>query len=145
MSALLRNGRGAWPTFVFLAVLTVSACGGETPMQPKPPTANPPRITCPVTVSEQSPSGQSTPVTYGSATAVDGTAPVTIACAPASGSLFPVGSTTVTCTATDAQQRTDRCTFPIVVTAPPRLATTRFLAFGDSITWGENGLATSIR
>jgi hypothetical protein len=44
-------------------------------------------------------------VTYASPTAVDeaGDNPVaTVACTPASGSTFPIGATTVTCTATDA-------------------------------------------
>jgi lysophospholipase L1-like esterase len=70
---------------------------------------------------------------------VGGTAPVTIACAPPSQSMFGVGVQTVTCTATDAAQRTDSCTFAITVVAPPKIAVTRFLAFGDSITAGEDG------
>jgi lysophospholipase L1-like esterase len=47
--------------------------------------------------------------------------------------------TTVTCTATDKVARTNACTFSVTVTAPPRLSVTRFLAFGDSITRGEDG------
>jgi lysophospholipase L1-like esterase len=31
------------------------------------------------------------------------------------------------------------CTFTATVTTPPRLLVTRFAAFGDSITWGEDG------
>jgi lysophospholipase L1-like esterase len=69
---------------------------------------------------------------------------VKTSCVPASGSTFPVGSTTVVCTATDAQSRSDSCTFPVVVEpfVPPKIPTiavTSFVAFGDSITWGENG------
>lgn len=67
---------------------------------------------------------------------------MSITCAPSSGSAFSVGTTTVTCTASDARQRTDTCTFAVVVQAPPRLSVTRFIAFGDSITWGENGASS---
>lgn len=67
---------------------------------------------------------------------------MTIACTKESGSEFPVGTTTVTCTATDLRQRTDGCSFNVVVLPPPRIQITRFVAFGDSITWGENGIAS---
>ena len=43
----------------------------------------------------------------------------------------------VSCTVTDAQARTDVCTFNVTVLSPPKLSLTRFLAFGDSITAGE--------
>src|SRR5207249_8952469 len=81
-----------------------------------------------------------TPVVYGSATAVNGKAPVTTTCTPASGSLFTIGQTTVSCTATDGLQRTDTCTLFVTVVPPPLLAATTFVAFGDSITAGESGL-----
>jgi len=70
-------------------------------------------------------------------TVAGGSAPVSLACTPKSGTLFPVGSTIVSCTATDAQQRTDVCTFTVTVTPPPRLLATRFLAYGDSMTEGK--------
>src|SRR5262249_5859442 len=56
---------------------------------------------------------------------------------PPSGSSFPAGRNTATCTATDAQQRTDRCTFTVAVDMAPTLSVTRFVAFGDSITEGK--------
>jgi lysophospholipase L1-like esterase len=87
----------------------------------------------------QSITGMAVPVTYGAATTVNGSAPVVTVCTPASGSVFSVGVSTVTCTATDALQRTDTCSFPVTVVAPPRLPVTKFLAFGDSITRGEDG------
>jgi lysophospholipase L1-like esterase len=68
-----------------------------------------------------------------------GKPPVSTTCLPENGALFPVGETTVTCTATDAAQRASSCTFLVTVTAPPKLSVTRFVAFGDSITWGEDG------
>jgi lysophospholipase L1-like esterase len=49
-----------------------------------------------------------------------------------------MGSTAVTCTATDAVGRTASCSFAVsVVPPPPRLGVTTILAFGDSITEGE--------
>jgi lysophospholipase L1-like esterase len=62
--------------------------------------------------------------------------PLITTCSAASGAAFPVGTTTVTCTAVDARGVSALCTFPVVVRPPPRLIGTRFLAFGDSITWG---------
>lgn len=78
-------------------------------------------------------------VQYGTATATGGAPEVVITCAPPNGSTFPVGSSAVVCTAVDARQRTSSCTFNIVVQQPPRISLTRFEAFGDSITWGEDG------
>jgi len=98
-----------------------------------------PKASCPAPVSLLSPSGQPTAVSYGSAIATGGTPPTTVSCSPANGAIFPIGVTTVTCTAIDQVSRTDSCTFTVTVTAPPRLSVTRFLAFGDSITWGEDG------
>jgi lysophospholipase L1-like esterase len=64
-----------------------------------------------------------------------------------SGAIYPVGATTVTCTITDAQHRTSNCTFPVtvVVPRPPVLSVTTFVAFGDSITSGEDGMFTSVQ
>jgi murein DD-endopeptidase MepM/ murein hydrolase activator NlpD len=41
---------------------------------------------------------------------------VTLVCTPPSGSLFPVGTTTVSCTATDGAGNIDRSDFPVIVT-----------------------------
>jgi VCBS repeat protein/putative Ig domain-containing protein/HYR domain-containing protein/HYDIN/CFA65/VesB family protein/S-layer family protein len=38
-----------------------------------------------------------------------------VACLPAPGSVFPLGATTVTCSATDVAGNTDNCSFPIVI------------------------------
>jgi lysophospholipase L1-like esterase len=45
----------------------------------------------------------------------------------------------VTCSATDRLQRTDSCSFSVTVLSPPKLSTTSFMSFGDSITAGEDG------
>jgi hypothetical protein len=47
-----------------------------------------------------------------------GTAPINTSCAPASGSSFPVGTTTLTCNATDATALTASCASSAVVAGP---------------------------
>ena len=65
-----------------------------------------------------------------------GQQPVTVECTPSSGSAFGIGSTEVTCSASDALQQSASCAFRVTVLGPRKLAVTRFLAFGDSITAG---------
>ena len=83
------------------------------------------------------------PVRYGTASTTGGTPPIQLTCTPASDSTFNIGATTVTCMATDARSVTASCTFTVTVNAPPRISLERFLAFGDSMTWGENGLSAT--
>ena len=54
-------------------------------------------------------------MTYVPPTATDAVGVVTQGCVPASGSTFPVGTTTVTCTATDAASHSAVVTFTITV------------------------------
>jgi lysophospholipase L1-like esterase len=63
-----------------------------------------------------------------------------VTCSPASGTTFPLGATTVSCSATDSATppRTAACSFAVTLVPPPPVLTlTNFLAFGDSITKGE--------
>ena len=66
-----------------------------------------------VTIGTTSPTG--TPTTYTTPTATDAVGVVSIACTPPSGSVFPIGSTVVTCTARDAALNTSTKTFTITV------------------------------
>jgi lysophospholipase L1-like esterase len=103
-----------------------------------------PELTCPAPQTQQSADGQPIAIAYGSPTIVGGAAPVTIACVPISGSMFPVGVTPVTCRAVDAAVRASSCEFNVMVTPPPprpRISATRFVAFGDSITEGQISLS----
>ena len=80
-----------------------------------------PTITVPAGGVSAAATGPSTPVTY-TVTAddnVDGA--LTPSCDPPPGSMFPVGTTTVTCTVTDAAGNTGTETFDVTVTdtAPP--------------------------
>lgn len=127
-----------------VTVLALSACASpSTPTRvpvPVPPTPDPPKITCPAAITAQSLDELGTTVSFGIPTVANGQAPVTTTCTPSAGSAFTVGQKTVTCTVTDALQRSDSCAFLVTVLTPPKLSTTSFLAFGDSITAGEDGL-----
>src|SRR5438309_945059 len=69
----------------------------------------------------QGPSGCDPPrpdgaiVTFAAAATDDSGQPPTVTCAPSSGSLFPIGSTAVTCTATDAAGNSATASFAVVV------------------------------
>jgi lysophospholipase L1-like esterase len=83
-------------------------------------------------------------VTFPSPTTTGGVSPVQVSCNRTSGSPFPVGTTPVQCTATDAVATSQSCTFTVTVTAQTaRLNRTRFLAFGDSLTAGEITVPTT--
>lgn len=124
----------------------LGACGSPTtPATPVDQFPNGPKITCPATPGPlTSLDGQPIPVQYGAAIATGGAPTVSTSCTPPSGSTFPIGSTEVICTATDGRQRKDSCNFNVVVQAPPHIAVTHFVAFGDDITWGEDGSNTSV-
>jgi lysophospholipase L1-like esterase len=128
-------------TLIATCALLAGACGSTTSPTP-PPTEDPPVITCPAPQTVQLTTGTSIAVTFPNPTTANGKPPVTSSCAPQSGSVFTVGSTSVSCTATDALQRTATCSFGVTVTAAPvpKLTVTRFVSFGDSITAGEDGV-----
>ena len=121
------------------ATATLRCANPNTPSTPPPPPVEPTavEVTCPQPVTVKSLHGEPTVAIYGQPTGTSGAPPVTISCTPASGGMFPVGISMVQCVATDARQRTASCTFPLTVTAPPRISATRFVAFGDSMTAGE--------
>jgi lysophospholipase L1-like esterase len=76
-------------------------------------------------------------VSYSEPETQGGQSPINVSCSPESGSTFPIGQTTVTCTATDGLQRQASCSFGITVTKLPQLSRLKYMAFGDSITAGE--------
>ena len=126
-----------WRPGLLLTVLAiVAACG--SPTGPGPVPVNPPQITCGSPISLTGVTGLSQTVTYMPPTVTGGASPVSVSCSPASGSSFPLGATMVTCTATDSQSRSASCSFVVTLTHR-QLTVTRFLAFGDSITEGQNG------
>ena len=85
----------------------------------------PPTLTLPGNINA-SVNGASTKVVTFSATASDGGTALTPSCTPASGSAFPLGSTTVSCSATDAAGNNAAGTFTVTVqdTSPPSVSIT---------------------
>jgi hypothetical protein len=84
----------------------------------------PPSITVPGSITAEATGPDGATVTYAaSAVASDGSQ-VPISCTPHSGSLFPLGSTTVTCTAADNAGNQSQAGFTVTVqdTTPPLLA-----------------------
>ena len=78
------------------------------------------------------------PVTYTPPTVTGGAPPVSVTCAPGSGTMFSVGTTAVACTALDTLSRQAQCSFTVTLT-PLLLSVTKFVAIGDSLTEGEDG------
>jgi len=74
-----------------------------------------PNITCPSNITVSNDAGMCGAVVTFTPTAADNCPGVTYTCVPASGTLFPVGTTTVTCTATDASGNMEVCTFTVTV------------------------------
>jgi hypothetical protein len=84
----------------------------------------PPDITCPADQFSRAKSRvghvRGAVVNYPAPTATDNcSGVVTVTCVPASGSFFPVGVNTVTCTATDANGNSSNCTFKVTVGKKP--------------------------
>jgi lysophospholipase L1-like esterase len=126
---------------LWVAVLCAPACAAPTPPTPPVNPTTAPKIACPAPLTAQSRDGLTLAVTYPQATVLGGAPPMSTLCAPASAASFPIGPTVVTCTVTDAQSRTDACTFTVTVELPPRISATRFVVFGDSMSDGVLGFA----
>lgn len=132
-----------------LTVVLEVGCSSPTspsrpPGNPSPPVPNSPlTISCPVSATASSLTGNPVAVTFSAPVANGGVAPVQVGCTRSSGSLFPVGVTAVQCTATDAQAISSACTFTVTVNRVPQLTRTKFLAFGDSLTAGEVTVPTA--
>lgn len=77
--------------------------------------------TCPANLTTASLTGAPVAVSYPLAATSGGLAPVNVIGSPSSGSLFPVGTTMVTQTATSADGQSTSCTFGVTVTAPTML------------------------
>lgn len=82
----------------------------------------PPAITCAGNITQSAPSNAcSTMVSFADPTVTDNCPGTTSLCSPPSGAVFPVGTTTVTCTATDSSGNTASCSLTVTVidTQPP--------------------------
>jgi lysophospholipase L1-like esterase len=121
-----------------LAVLAIDCGRASSTTSPTPvptPAAQVLALTCPSTISVTA-AGSSANVTYDAPSATGGDGPVAVACTPASGQPFQLGTTDVRCTATDSRGQSASCGFAVQVSRAPTLSKTRFLAFGDSVTVG---------
>ena len=127
---------------VVTVLLWLSACAESSTLPPATPSPLPVdkvgRLTlaCPADSRTQSFDGGPATVHFAAPVASGGQPPVSAGCSPHSGSAFRIGTTEVTCGASDALQQTASCVFGVTVFGPPKLAVTRLLAFGDSITAG---------
>jgi hypothetical protein len=78
--------------------------------------SEPPEITCPSDIFVAAAAGEgSAMVEFDPPAATDNCGEVSVVCEPASGSLFPVGTSTVVCTATDISGNTNSCSFAVNV------------------------------
>jgi hypothetical protein len=97
----------------------------------------PPVLSLPASITAEAtgPGGAAVSFSATSADIVDGSVPVT--CDPASGSTFPLGTTTVQCTATDAHNNTAHGSFTVTVrdTTPPNIVS---ISASPGVLWPPN-------
>ena len=74
-----------------------------------------PSITCPADITVNAPSGACSAAVNFTVTATDNCSVPTVVSSPASDSVFPLGTTTVVATATDAAGNTRSCSFTVTV------------------------------
>ena len=86
-----------------------------------------PTLSCPGAQQAPATSPSGAVVTF-SVTATDNHGPVSPSCTPSSGSTFPLGSTPVSCTATDGAGLQNSCSFSVTVTASAKLQLDGLLA-----------------
>ncbi len=76
----------------------------------------PPTITCPANLTVNNDPGKCSAVVSFSVSASDNCdSEVSVVCSPASGSIFPLGTTTINCTATDDAGNQANCSFTVTV------------------------------
>jgi hypothetical protein len=135
---------GAVPSYSFTNVTSDQAISVSFALDPDvtPPAILSTSIPADITIEATGPSGADVSFAVPTATdSVDGNVAVT--CAPASGSTFAIGTTTVTCSATDSSNNTATATFKVIVvdTTAPIIAlngsATIDLSLGD--TYAEQG------
>ncbi len=89
------------------------------PVTVNPPPPPPLTITCPTVEPVTAESSDGAVVTWPLPTTTGGVQPVTVSTNPASGSKLPVGTTTVTGSASSSDGQSRTCTFPVTVNEPP--------------------------
>ena len=124
------------------SALWLSACAEPAVLSPAAPSALPANkverlsIACSADVLAQSFDGQPAIVRFELPSTTGGQEPLTVGCTPESGNAFNIGTTEVSCSASDALRQSANCAFRVTVLGPPMLEVMRFVAFGDSLTTG---------
>jgi len=90
-----------------------STCSFNVTVRPE---TTPPTIACPAPIVIDA-CVEGGPVANFDVTAADNCGAATVTCSHASGASFPVGTTNVTCTATDGLGNTASCSFPVTVSS----------------------------
>ena len=124
-------------TIALLAIAYSCSSSPSAPTPPPPPPPEAPAITCSESIAQGTISTDGLSVNYPAPETRGGQSPLNVNCTHQSGEMFPIGSTEISCSVTDALNRQASCTFSINVTKLPQIARTKFMAFGDSITAGE--------
>jgi lysophospholipase L1-like esterase len=133
-----------------LAAVLVGSCS-KTPVAPTPeppvvvppPVASPPSLSCVEGISRATANATGLAVNFDAPPVTAGEGSVNVSCSPGSGENFPIGTTSVTCTASDSLKREATCSFTVTVSRIPTIQRVRYLAFGDSNTQGEVSPAAS--
>ncbi len=122
MLTITQTPAGPYPVGMTSVLLTVTDDKGATSQCTATVTvtdSTPPSITCPASTfgvaAVSCPVGVNAIVTYTAPTSSDNCGAAPVVCTPPSGSAFPVGTTTVTCTATDGGGNTATCSFNVQV------------------------------
>jgi lysophospholipase L1-like esterase len=131
----IRRPRVQTMALALLAAAGATSC--DKPTTPAPTPVETLALFCPTSQAIEDLTNQPMAVTYPPPQATGGQAPIATECTPASGGTFPVGTTGVSCRATDTSGQAAACTFSVTLTPVPMISVTTFLAFGDSLTEGK--------
>jgi hypothetical protein len=107
----------------------------------------PPTLTVPANIVVGNDPGQASAVVTYTVTASDNAPGVTVACSPPSGSVFPLGTTTVMCEATDASGNMATASFDVTIVdvePPDTTITSATDDTGDAVANGGSTLSPSI-
>ena len=134
----MRSGFGSAVVIIALAAAcTATPTAPTPPPPPPPPPASPPTLACVEGINRSTINAGGMTLDFDTPPVTSGQGTVNVTCSPGSGSNFPIGTTEVTCTATDSLSRTGTCAFNVTINKLPTLSKTKYLAYGDSITAGE--------
>jgi hypothetical protein len=78
----------------------------------------PPQLTCPVNITQDATGPDGAVVSFSPLATDDCSGPPAVTSVPSSGSTFPIGTTTVVCTATDLAGNSASCQFQVTVLGP---------------------------